>query len=383
VFWIFVVILIGVGLAFILPPLLRTQKTPNMGYRESNITVQRNRREEFERMFHDGDLDEDAYHEACRELERELHDELKSEQAPNEDRTGSYPVTAILVAVLLPATALGLYFLLGSPAALIDGPNTTRGSRGPASTPDQSAAGQMPHSVEEMVEGLAQRLQENPDDPDGWLMLGRSFAALNRLPAAREALMEADQRRPSDPGTLVALAQVEAALNGNDLTGKPTELIHKALEIDPDFVRALWLAGAAAFSQGDAAGAVAYWQRVLATPGISDSNASQVRQAIAQVRQLPSEGALTTPIETETEPKAGLKGLTVGHAARNRSKNGRRIADRNSIRRFHGHGAAAAAFRIFFRRRRRPDLENGRRHAATRRSDWNKPGRVAVAIFRR
>lgn len=312
VFWIFVVILIGVSFAFILPPLLRKQKNAWVGYRESNITVQRNRREELERMLVDGDLDKDAYDEARRELELELHDELASDSAPSEDSSETRPVAAIIVSVLLPVAAIGLYFLLGSPEALIDGATLGAGGRSPAAMAGESAPGQIPHSVEEMVERLAQRLEENPEDPEGWLMLGRSYAAMNRFPVARVALQEANQRRPGDPTTLVALAEVEAALNDNSLAGKPMELLHRALEIDPNLVRALWLAGIAAFNQGDADKATAYWQRILENPGIGDANASQIRQAIAQVQQSSSGVAQSAPSEVEKDTKASTKGLTVG-----------------------------------------------------------------------
>ena len=263
-------------------------------------------------MLVDGDLDKDAYDEARRELELELHDELASDSAPSEDSSETRPVAAIIVSVLLPVAAIGLYFLLGSPEALIDGATLGAGGRSPAAMAGESAPGQIPHSVEEMVERLAQRLEENPEDPEGWLMLGRSYAAMNRFPVARVALQEANQRRPGDPTTLVALAEVEAALNDNSLAGKPMELLHRALEIDPNLVRALWLAGIAAFNQGDADKATAYWQRILENPGIGDANASQIRQAIAQVQQSSSGVAQSAPSEVEKDTKASTKGLTVG-----------------------------------------------------------------------
>jgi cytochrome c-type biogenesis protein CcmH len=312
VFWIFVVLLIGASLAFILPPLLRKQQSSGVGYRESNITVQRNRREELERMLLDGDLDQDAYDEARRELELELHDELASDGPPRENSSETRPVAAIMVAVLLPVAALVLYFLLGSPEALMNGARSGDGGQGPGGVAG-TAPGQIPHSVEEMVERLAQRLEQSPEDPEGWLMLGRSYAAMSRFPEARAALLEANQRQPGEPATLVTLAEVEAALNGNDLAGKPTELLQRALEIDPDLVRALWLAGIAAFDQGDTDAATAYWQRILENPTISDANASQVRQAIAQVRQSASSGmAQDAPRAVEKATPSGAKGLTVG-----------------------------------------------------------------------
>ncbi len=311
VFWIFAAIMLGVCFAFILPPLLRGQNKPGVSYLESSITVQRNRRAELERMFLDGDLDKDAYDEACRELEAELLHELESSPESAENSPETQHRTAIIVAVTLPVAAVGLYFLLGSPEALMRNAGSAAGSRAFVATAGESAPGQMPHSVEDMVERLAQRLKTNPEDPEGWLMLGRSYAAMNRIPAAREALLEAYQRRPDDPTTLVALAEVEAALKGNDLSGEPADLLHRAFEINPHFVRALWLAGVVAFNEGDAAAATDYWQRILSTPGISDSDASQVQRAIARAKQLPPAAARAARSENEGGVKAITNGLTV------------------------------------------------------------------------
>ncbi len=311
VFWIFAAIMIGVCFAFILPALLRGQNEPGVGYLESSITVQRNRRAELERMYLDGDLDKDAYDEACRELEAELLHELKSSPESAENSPETQHKTAIIVAITLPAAAVGLYLLLGSPEALMRNAGSAAGSRAFVATADESAPGQMPHSVEDMVERLAQRLKTNPEDPEGWLMLGRSYAAMNRIPAAREALLEAYQRRPDDPTTLVALAEVEAVLNGNNLAGRPTDLVGRALEIDPNFVHALWLAGVAALNQGDSASATDYWERILNTPGISNSDASRVQQAIARVKQSPPAAARAAPSENEGGNKAITNRLTI------------------------------------------------------------------------
>jgi len=59
------------------------------------------------------------------------------------------------------------------------------------------------------VEALQKRLEEQPDDFDGWVMLGRSFVSLGLFLDAAGAYSQAAELRPSDPGVRVALQQLE------------------------------------------------------------------------------------------------------------------------------------------------------------------------------
>jgi cytochrome c-type biogenesis protein CcmH len=304
VFWIVVVIMLGAALAFIVPPLLREGRSAGVGREEANIAVYRDRRAQLARAHGNGELDAEAYEEACRELEVELLAGTHAAPAAEVESRKTHPAVAVVVAIVVPVAAFGLYLVLGSPAALLmDRPGAaTRASAAPRAAGDP-ASQQAARSVEEMVDGLAKRLQANPEDANGWLMLGRSYAAMNRLSEARAALREAEKRRPEDPPTLVALAEVEAGINGNNLAGRPAELIKRALEYDPNFPQALWLAGFAALHQGDSAAAVGYWERILAQGVLADEDAERIRQAIAQARGAPPVAALTTPAK-EAEPSA-------------------------------------------------------------------------------
>lgn len=88
-------------------------------------------------------------------------------------------------AVALPLFAAGFYMFVGSPqAAHVDAPARTS-LKGSSDAPAQSpkAVG----SVASMVDGLAIRLKENPDDGKSWLLLARSYKHLNRIPEATEA----------------------------------------------------------------------------------------------------------------------------------------------------------------------------------------------------
>jgi cytochrome c-type biogenesis protein CcmH len=187
----------------------------------------------------------------------------------------------------------------GAAAALVAGAatlgwwSTTRGPAGhvPAAevaAPAMPAAA--PHAlgseqIDAMVERLVARLQQQPDDAEGWAMLGRTRMALRRPAEAVEAYRRSVELRPGDAGTLADYADALASANGGRLAGEPARLVARALEVEPDNLKALVLAGTLAFEQGDNVAAVRHWEHAqragppehplvqMARAGIEDARA--------------------------------------------------------------------------------------------------------------
>jgi cytochrome c-type biogenesis protein CcmH len=290
IFWLGAALMIAVALALILPSLLGRYRADNDTGADASAALFRDRLAILESERREGELAEDDYREARLELERELLTEVdETRREPTRTAAGT-PLVAVMVAVFVPLMAFGVYLQTGTPQAL-KAPSNTAASR-TADTPVAGAAadGQMPHSLEEMLARLEARLARNPGDADGWVMLGRSYAAFNRLQEAQQAFRKADRLRPDHPLTLVAHAETLAGLQGNRLDGEPERLIRRALSIAPDFPRALWLAGMAEFRGGKHAAAAATWQRLLDRGGLNEEQTRQVQQAVAT-----AEAAPTTP----------------------------------------------------------------------------------------
>lgn len=167
------------------------------------------------------------------------------------DGTGGSTKLAWWIGAGVPAMALGIYWAIGTPEAV--------------SPPPQETARQFtPEQVDGMVKALAKRMQSNPDDPQGWLMLGRSYRVLNRLPEAADAYANVVRLMPDDPDVLSDYADVLAAANGGSMKGDPQKAVAKALKIDPDNIKALALSGSAAFEGGDYVQATAFWKKAYA-----------------------------------------------------------------------------------------------------------------------
>ena len=171
---------------------------------------------------------------------------------------------------LRPVLALAVYLAVGDPATL---------SR-------QAEHGATVEQIETMVARLAARLRENPDDAEGWKLLGRSYAALGRFAEAADAYAKAALRAPRDAQLLVDFADVLAMARGQRLDGEPEKLIQRALEIDPNNLKGLALAGTVAFQRKQYAQAAAYWERMLPLVPPDSEDARMVQQNVAEARSL-------------------------------------------------------------------------------------------------
>lgn len=115
-------------------------------------------------------------------------------------------------------------------------------------TPESAA--QAPN-VEEMVEGLAARLEKDPDDLEGWMMLARSYLVLGNSEKAREAIANAARLAPDDPRVLTLQARAIRDANGGVETEETTALMRRVLELDPENIEALWFVGNAEAEAGN------------------------------------------------------------------------------------------------------------------------------------
>jgi cytochrome c-type biogenesis protein CcmH len=217
------------------------------------------------KSLHDaGDLRGKAYETRRAVLERKLADlvtagapipvspRAAAPAAPRPSRSLVVGATVLVVGI-----ALAGYWWTGSPGAIGAAPEA-------AAAGDGSGAS---HSVDKgqiaaMTEKLAARLKDKPDDVEGWTMLGRSYMVLEKPAEAVAAYAQAVKLRPEDAGVLADYADALAVQNGRDLAGEPTKLIERALKADPDNLKALMLAGTAAFNRADYALAVKHWERM-------------------------------------------------------------------------------------------------------------------------
>jgi len=311
VFWIIAVALIAAALLFILPPLLRRpEHAPEPVDRDRlTVAIYQDQMAELESDLRSDTITQDQYEVGRQELERRLLDDVP--QAPGQTQaSGGKPAgrwSAVMVGIAVPVLVVILYFVLGTPEAL-----KPPGEQVATATVKGGAHSESREQIMALIQQLEERLQKNPDDPRGWSILGRSYLALEMFPQARHAFEKAVKLNGNDPQLLVDYADA-LAMDRKDqsLDGRPMSLIDRALKLDPNNQKGLWLAGTAAYERHDYNAALKYWQKLYAMVPPGSDAAKAMESNIAEVRSLiTSVGSSTdqsgaAPDNTQTAMAAG------------------------------------------------------------------------------
>lgn len=283
-------LLVALALLFVVPPLFR-RAHPALVEAGPDLAIYRDQLADLERDLQSGALTADRYEQARRELERRLAEELQAHPPARPAVPGGKAVGAAVVAGV-PVLAIALYLVLGAPDALDP----------VATTPAESAHSVTAEQIEQMVAKLAQRLESSPEDPEGWTMLGRSYAALGRFKEAAAAYQQAVKRVPANPQLLADYADALGMAQGRSLKGEPSRLIARALAVDPDHFKSLALAGTAAFEARDYPAAVKYWERLAQKIPPDSEFAQSIAGSLAEARELA--GAAAPSAKTQSSKAA-------------------------------------------------------------------------------
>lgn len=222
-FWIVAALLTVAALAFVLVPLFRNRPGDGPSLHEANLAVLRGQRQEIEADVASGVLPADAKDSALAELVARAGEDLAATpEAPA--RAAPRPWGAIaFFAALVPIGAIGLYATLGNPKAM-----------DPAALAAAAANPASDAQIEAMVEQLAQKVRERPDDVQGWILLARSYNATGKPQKALEAFKHLATIAPDDPAVLADYADSLALSQGGEknLSGEPQQLVMRALKAD-------------------------------------------------------------------------------------------------------------------------------------------------------
>ena len=169
-------------------------------------------------------------------------------------------ITGLFVLLMMPLTGILMYQSIGTPEAI----NLPAVSVAQQSKQQSSAHSDQQGQMDELVASLQQRMSENPDDAEGWLILGRSLKTMQRYAEAETALSNANRLVPDNPSIMVELAETMLFTSGQpEVSGEIRQLIESALAIEPNQQKALWIMGMASAQEGDDTQAIVYWTRLL------------------------------------------------------------------------------------------------------------------------
>ena len=295
-FFLIAAAMVAAALVSILVPLLRPRGASGLAQEASNLAILRDQRAELEADLANGVITKAHCEQAMQELTQRVAEDTRAAATA----TGPIPLagawTAAIVAGTLPIAAALLYLLLGSHDAFA-----------PAAAPAAAAAAQSgqhdmtPEKVAEMASKLAARLEKDPGNAQGWVVLAHTYYAMKQFPDAVKAYERAAELMPDNADLLADYADALGATQ-QSLLGKPLELVNRALAADPNQWKALALAGTIAFDRKDFKQAVAYWERLQTViPPESDMGRS-IESSIAEAKELG--GIKTTATAAPAAPPA-------------------------------------------------------------------------------
>lgn len=287
VFLITAAIMFMIAFALILPPLFRknfsieSQSIEN----DANLSIGRERLRDLKNDLRAGRIDQQQFDQARSELEKNLAQGMSEEKNTSTIKKNN-PLLAIFLMITLPLLAAGIYLKTGMPQVL--DPEFEK----------QLEAQQTMSDVETMIIALAERLKENPEDGEGWAMLGRSYVAMNRFQEAQDAFKRAHEILDDDVSLLADYADAIGRGNGSDLTGEAKPLIERALTLVPNHPKTRWLAGMLAFQEEEFEKVPGFLQPLLAQtePG------SEIHEGLKRlINEARSQSGVLPEIEKEED----------------------------------------------------------------------------------
>lgn len=290
-FWIIVAGLLLLALAIVLLPLWKNRPLDAVDHSRRNIAIARQRLAELKQQLQDGVLDQTEFDEQYAELQLMLHDDLRDEpEATVQPQHGRW--IAVLLLVLIPSVSLFCYLLLGDANALAKAEFQANQSKAVA-------------NIADMVGKLEQRLKTQPDDTEGWMMLGRSYSYLQQYQKAADAFAELYRRQPDNLDVMLQYANNLAMARNGRMAGEPEQLVAEVLQRTPNNANALWLAGMAKAEQGNFAEAKTHWQKLLTLLPADSESLPQLQQMLAALDQEMAKADATPSVAIKVQVDIG------------------------------------------------------------------------------
>ncbi|PMQ03713.1 Cytochrome c-type biogenesis protein CcmI [Dyella sp. AD56] len=200
---------------------------------------------------------------------------------------------AMIVAFCLPIAAIGLYLAVGTPVALNGVPKADAGM-----------------NIDQAVDELKTHLAQKPDDQQGWMLLGQTYSVMHKAADARDAYDHVLRLDADNSVAMVGWAEADSLLREDHrIEGRAQELLERAVKIDPQSQRGLWLLGISQFQHDQYTEAAATWRQLQPQLDPSSNVAKAVQEQIAVAESRANGGKTTpeTPAAETTQPSLQVK----------------------------------------------------------------------------
>jgi cytochrome c-type biogenesis protein CcmH len=308
-FWILSAAMIVAAIVLMAPTLLKKQRAEDDNTQALNVEIARERLAELQKTRDAGELSEEEYQQGKQDLELALAQDLDDQPPPQEAPSGGGKGALIAAVLLIPLITIPMYFEIGSPGLIEGGPQQVVGTHGGDTLPP----------IDVLAEQLRERMEANPDNAEGWFLLGRTYMRIEKYGPAAEAYEQFVRLMPDEPAGMLSLADALIMRDGTTDT-RAMGLLEKALNQDPQNITALWLLGNAAYDNGAKSGAVHYWQRayplLAAEPAMQAELGRRITEAGGELPANPAElppimpTAQAAPTASAQEPTGAAPGAS-------------------------------------------------------------------------
>jgi len=290
----FVVIALGIVLcvAVVLLWVLLRDRTPvtQASQANANAKVYRDQILDLDREHESGHISDQEWQQSRDELSLRLLEDTSAVDDPAAKAEKPATLTALVLAVALPLSAMGLYMWVGQPEAL--NPLALK-------SPDQVD----PKDLAKLAQTLAEKLKDKPDNLQGWVMLGRTYRTLENFEGALKAYDTALKLSEDDDLKLERI-EVIAMQRQGQFEGEPWRVIREILQKDPEHFGALLTAGSASYAEGKFADALKYWEKARKPLDANNPDLPGLDNAIATVRD--KLGMPPAPVPTANASSSGM-----------------------------------------------------------------------------
>ncbi len=276
IFILSVIALLVLALLFVVPVLLRKNQPMTEDFDDYNVAIARDRLKELKQQRDDGEISEEIYQQLHDELETTLAIDLDTnrdaESTKVSDKVARNRFIPALMVIAVPLLAVVIYAQIGNFDA------ATGKLTGNTSIPAGEARGEM--TIAEAIAKLEQRLQEQPDNAEGWFMLARTYMRLQQYQKSAEAYEKLIALvGENEIQIMLGYADALAMNEGGQLTGTALPIVKKVKTMDPHNPTVLWMVGTAESQQGNFKQALSYWYELR--PMLDEEP-----EALAQLNQL-------------------------------------------------------------------------------------------------
>ncbi len=263
--WVLIGLISLIVSAVIFQTVAQRDNIVSLGRADFDVTVYKDQLSELDRDVERGILNGDEAAAARNEIERRILTRADAAKNADEETTKSkrdlLSPMAIGLSLVTPFAGLTAYMVMGKPEL----PNQPYAKRDIAAETRQMAEQRQAQEMEALAQHLAKRLEGEPDNLKGWILLSRSYATIGRAADSLDAIKKAYGLAPNNPSVLIQYAEALIPTQKNIVSAQANDLLRRTLAADPRNHRARYYLALAKAQASDVRGAIQDWIDLIVT----------------------------------------------------------------------------------------------------------------------